>query len=116
MCIIIIRNKSSGTATEQDGIEHVPSRVRRISFQDRPHPKTRCPRQPIAGIRAWLRGGHGSHEPSLEGMAIAHGLPVAKLLTAADVTGNHTNINHPLPLYSVSNSNNSTVKVPAEFL
>lgn len=114
MCIIIRRNKSSITATEQDGIEHIPSRVRRIPFQDRPYQKTRCPRRLIAGVRAWLRGGHGSNEPSLEGMAIAHGPLMAKLLTATDATGN-TNINHPLPLYYVNNSNNSTVKVPAQF-
>ena len=116
MCIIIIRTKLSITATEQDRTEQIPSRIRRIPFQDRPYQKTRCPRRPIAEIRAWLRRGHGSNEPSLEGMGGAHRPPMAKLLTANDATGNQTNINHPLPLYSLSNSNNSTVKVPAEFL
>jgi len=37
-------------------------------------------------------------------------------LAAADEPGNRTNINHPLPPYSASNSNGSIVEVPTELL
>ncbi len=116
MCLIIIRNKFSITETEQEGVNHIPPCIRRIPFQDRPYQKTRCSRRLTAGIRAWLPGRRGSNEPSPEETSTAHEPSMMEPLAAADEPGNRTNINHPLPPYSASNSNGSIVEVPTELL
>ncbi len=110
MCLIIIRNKLSIAETEQEGVNHIPPCIRRISFQDRPYQKTRCSRRLTAGIRAWLPGRRGLNEPSPEETVTAH--EPTEPLTTADEVGNRTNINHPLPPYSASNSNGSIVESP----